>query len=1483
MFGIFEGDADGRTLPKGLERLVVNKNICKNMFGYAMKVSKTSDRNYYNCILLAENGSVICEIQHFYTQRIQSEAERFQLSYTLNWKPINLSEIKERKSSQLSVLVFASRKGYTFIENKCTNLSLRFQDWKTLGERKSESTFLQQDDGSPFDAIMFAVIENNTVNVVEDILEKACERFQRLKHLFTILNNLRQTSPLFVITDNTQSIGTANNQVNTQGSELWGMVRCAVQESVYPDVTLLDVDTSDFDNWAFTKIVNKQVGGEDEFVLQNGTTFVSRLEKSKGTQINELTFRNLTVTHSDDVVLKSNSDQLINDMFFLPESKQKGTSIQKASDLKLSHVYLHNKGIFPCIQSTSARHSIWPLTQPKGFQVIALEGKGFSEQRSEKKECSYFLYPVDVAMTVRVPSALIFQAKQLPFYAPGMLVQSMLFYKLALEMPQKVHVNVVIETKHALPNLLLQTFLKKVRQCKVRFLTPMELEQHSDLEYLVICTETDVFDLDRLLTLSTCWKAIVAFPWSMKKHNLTRINYSLEKSIAKYLETANAFTTDNLLGISNNMIRILSQYETQQSLRSVIENDLTTETIWATKEIEIDQSIPLRVREEHLFRKSCCYIVVGGLTGLGWILVQTMVKCGAGYVVTFSRRKPSIDQQDDINNLMRMNTCRIICQQTDINSLSTLSSTLDDLKQQLKDVPIKGIFHGAGVLADGLLMTMTEDQLEHVLMPKIQGTWNLHIATQDLNLDYFVMHSSVVSVLGNAGQTNYGAGNSFLDNIAHYRRRRNICGQSINWGALGVGMAKNNQELEINLAKKGFELLEINDIRNLFLNALICNDTQITFGKFNWSVISQNGDLPKLRSIAHSKAMKSVSGVVIDNKYFDATEYQQSDDSKKCALLLELIRSVGSLIFAEAEFASIKQSSYLSTYGIDSMAALSFVNKILDITGVKIAVQVILSDDTIVSGIVNYMLKNIKIDTNLPIEYSSTKGRLENDSDVVSFMERSAIEEYMADRTYAGNTTIVEVEILGLKQDASFWEIVFKHVVKINPYLHRKFKQTQDLITVEAFKDTDKHVQISHIEIDEMSDIDTRHMHQFDISQDIPIRFQVASDATHERTLFRIIANFVFTDLRTVQLLSSNIRDTADCLLKGKQLPSQTIYMDTPSTINEKINKQLDVCKLFWNETCNVLEGPTTIVKLSLQENLKLSDCNTIQGELSLDLSERILDTITKMSVTPFQYFASIYQIFLHLETKMQTVAVMSSVDMRIHVPELRNAPGRCINHFPLICAFRSFESYQEFIKRNSMDIVEATEHSLYPFYLIKEEMPNDSVLDNIDRHRIVMDNLTDITKGMKYEGLEIRIRKLWHACTKETALYIEYDSSSKRIGYQFGFNKKVCGNEFGSKFNEKFKNLILASLNDNQMGVNNDMDISVLSDIHKKDQGFQEARKHRKENTKIRMIPKTNIPQQDSIDTKNDVRQEIITERKVSDVTTVGDILKTGEAFEYL
>ncbi len=101
--------------------------------------------------------------------------------------------------------------------------------------------------------------------------------------------------------------------------------------------------------------------------------------------------------------------------------------------------------------------------------------------------------------------------------------------------------------------------------------------------------------------------------------------------------------------------------------------------------------------------------------------------------------------------------------------------------------PLRGVFHCAGVLEDGLLPHLRWPEVARVLAPKVAGAWLLHAATRDLGLDHFVMFSSILSLTGSAGQANYTAANAFLDALAQRRRAEGLPALALNWGPWDEG------------------------------------------------------------------------------------------------------------------------------------------------------------------------------------------------------------------------------------------------------------------------------------------------------------------------------------------------------------------------------------------------------------------------------------------------------------------------------------------------------------------------------------------------------------------------------------------------------------------------------------------------------------------------------------------------------------------------
>ncbi|HEY9502326.1 MAG TPA: SDR family oxidoreductase, partial [Pyrinomonadaceae bacterium] len=104
---------------------------------------------------------------------------------------------------------------------------------------------------------------------------------------------------------------------------------------------------------------------------------------------------------------------------------------------------------------------------------------------------------------------------------------------------------------------------------------------------------------------------------------------------------------------------------------------------------------------------------------------------------------------------------------------------------------LNGVVHAAGVDSGGLIQLRTSQQVAAVLAPKVQGLRALEFALNEVDLDFFLLCSSLTAVLGSIGQVDYCAANQFMDSFARYdalQTGRNTI--SVNWETwLDVGLA----------------------------------------------------------------------------------------------------------------------------------------------------------------------------------------------------------------------------------------------------------------------------------------------------------------------------------------------------------------------------------------------------------------------------------------------------------------------------------------------------------------------------------------------------------------------------------------------------------------------------------------------------------------------------------------------------------------------
>ncbi|XWW98486.1 hypothetical protein V2A60_006486 [Cordyceps javanica] len=175
--------------------------------------------------------------------------------------------------------------------------------------------------------------------------------------------------------------------------------------------------------------------------------------------------------------------------------------------------------------------------------------------------------------------------------------------------------------------------------------------------------------------------------------------------------------------------------------------------------------------------RNATYVLAGGLGSLGLRVAELMARSGATHLVFLSRSGGN-RHNDKLSKLHALG-CETLVLACDVTSDESVRSMVTKVEKTGR--PIKGLLQCAMVLQDSLFDKMSHEQWLVAFKPKVQGSWNLHCALPS-DLAFFVMLSSVVSVIGNVAQANYAAGNSYMDALARYRRSLGMAGTSINAG-----------------------------------------------------------------------------------------------------------------------------------------------------------------------------------------------------------------------------------------------------------------------------------------------------------------------------------------------------------------------------------------------------------------------------------------------------------------------------------------------------------------------------------------------------------------------------------------------------------------------------------------------------------------------------------------------------------------------------
>jgi NAD(P)-dependent dehydrogenase (short-subunit alcohol dehydrogenase family) len=158
-------------------------------------------------------------------------------------------------------------------------------------------------------------------------------------------------------------------------------------------------------------------------------------------------------------------------------------------------------------------------------------------------------------------------------------------------------------------------------------------------------------------------------------------------------------------------------------------------------------------------RGDATYLVTGGLGMLGHSVTKWLISKGAKHVV-LSGRNASSEAAQKIFSAAEINGAAIHVVAADISRDEDVRRLIQTIRSELP--PLKGVVQSAGVLDDGILAQLDWDRFAPLFEPRVYGSWLLHEHTKSLELDFFILKSSLLSLLGSAGQGNYTASSAFL-------------------------------------------------------------------------------------------------------------------------------------------------------------------------------------------------------------------------------------------------------------------------------------------------------------------------------------------------------------------------------------------------------------------------------------------------------------------------------------------------------------------------------------------------------------------------------------------------------------------------------------------------------------------------------------------------------------------------------------------------
>jgi acyl transferase domain-containing protein/NAD(P)-dependent dehydrogenase (short-subunit alcohol dehydrogenase family)/pimeloyl-ACP methyl ester carboxylesterase/acyl carrier protein len=334
-------------------------------------------------------------------------------------------------------------------------------------------------------------------------------------------------------------------------------------------------------------------------------------------------------------------------------------------------------------------------------------------------------------------------------------------------------------------------------------------------------------------------------------------------------------------------------------------------------------------------------LITGGTSGLGALFAHHLAeRHGVRRLLLVSRRGADAPEVSALAEQLTALGCEATVVACDVADRTAVAELIESVPAQH---PLRAVVHAAGTLDDGTIESLTDEQLDRVLRPKVDAVMHLHELTAGLELSAFVLFSSAAPLLGGAGQGNYAAANAFLDALAQRRRAEGLAGLSLAWGLWDreTGMTDAVQDnARERLARQirnrlGIVPLDVEQGIELFDAALALDEPILAPVRLDLRELrsrARTGDVPvMLRDVVPVPA-RAGSGAAASL----AKRLAGAPEAERKAILLDVVRKNVAAVLGHQSGEAVAPERSIQELGLDSLAAIELRNRLANATGLRL-------------------------------------------------------------------------------------------------------------------------------------------------------------------------------------------------------------------------------------------------------------------------------------------------------------------------------------------------------------------------------------------------------------------------------------------------------------------------------------------------------------------------------------------------------------------